>query len=143
MDQNDPLEALRYYQIAMRLWEQAPSVYEGVCIYSGLCSAYAELGLKKDAMEIALEGLKRFPDENAVLYHNVGATFLGMGWEQEAREVLKKGVEKFPDDEELRALLQSVEEDMDNPDGGGNKSLLKLILITALIYKRMRERRRL
>jgi tetratricopeptide (TPR) repeat protein len=136
-----PREALQYLQIAMRLWGEAPTTQEGVCIYSSLCTAYSELGMKKEAVEIALEGLKRFPDEDAVLYHNVGATFLGMGWEQEAREVLKKGVEKFPEDEKLKELFQYIEDDIDNPDGGV-KPLLGLILLTGLIYKRMRERRR-
>jgi tetratricopeptide (TPR) repeat protein len=143
MNQGYPHEALQYYQIAMRLWEQAPSVCEGVCIYSGLCTAYAELGLKKEATEIALEGLKRFPDEDAILYHNVKASFLGMGWKQEAIEVLKKGVEKFPEDEELKNLLQNVEGNMDDPDNGVKPPLLGLILLAALIYKWMRDRRRL
>jgi hypothetical protein len=72
----------------------------------------------------------------------VGATFLEMGWKQEAREVLKKGVEKFPEDEELKNLFQNVEGNMDDPDGGEKTPLLGLILLTALIYKQMRERRR-
>jgi tetratricopeptide (TPR) repeat protein len=142
LHQGYPQEAIQYYQRAMRFWEQAPSVYEGVCVYSGLCTAYAELGLKKEATEIALEGLKKFPDEDSILYHNVGVTFFGMGWKQEAREVLKKGVEKFPEDEELKNLFQNVEESMDDPDGGVKPPRLGLILLTALIYKQMRDRRR-
>ena len=93
-----PQEALQYYQKAMEVWQRSPNVYDGLCIYTGLCSTYSELGMKKEALEIALEGLKKFPDEDPALYQNVAATFFDMGWRKEAIEALKKGVEKFPAD---------------------------------------------
>jgi tetratricopeptide (TPR) repeat protein len=136
-----PQEAIHYYQSAMGLWEQAPSVYEGVCIYSGLCTAYAEMGLKKEAVEIALEGLRRFPDEDPVLYHNVGATFLEMGWKQEAREVLKKGVEKFPEDDELKKFFKDVDNNIDDPENDGNPALLGMLLLIALKHKKLKKKR--
>jgi tetratricopeptide (TPR) repeat protein len=131
-----PQEALQYYQKAMEVWQGNPSVFAGVCIHSGLCAAYMELGMKKEGMEIALEGLKKFPDEDPVLYQNVGATFWEMGWRQETIEVLKKGVEKFPDDVELKKFLKDAEDDADDPDGGVKPPVLGLMLLMAILRKR-------
>ena len=141
LDMGYPQETLGYYQKAMKLWQHSQGVHEGICIYSGLCSAYFELGMKREAMEIAFEGLKKFPDEDPILYQNVGATFFQMGWDKKAIEVLKKGIEKFPEDEELKQFLKNVEENIDDPDGGEKPPLLSLILFLALIHKKMMKRR--
>ncbi len=134
-----PQEALRYYQKAMEIWQRNPSVYPGICIYAGLCSSYLGLGMKREGAEIALEGLRKFPDEDPVLYQNVGAAFWEMGWRQETIEVLKKGVEKFPEDEDLKKSLKDVEDDTDDPDGE-KPPILGLILLMAMIYRRMRKK---
>jgi tetratricopeptide (TPR) repeat protein len=131
-------EALRYFQRVMELFEKFPSVCAGVSVYSGLCCACMELGMKKEAMQIALEGLAKFPDEDPVLYHNVGATFLEMGWTEDARRVLQKGVEKFPNDEELKKFLKDIEEDLD-PQGGELLGLF-LILVAASVHKKFKKK---
>ena len=135
-----PQEALQYFQKAMEIWQQNPSVYPAICIYTGLCSAYMELGMKREGMEIALEGLKKFPDEDPALYQNVGAAFWEMGWPNETLEILKKGIEKFPEDEELKNFLKEAEDDMDDPDDGEKPSLLGLIFLTAILQKRFRKK---
>jgi tetratricopeptide (TPR) repeat protein len=133
-----PQEAIQYLQKAMGLFERFPSVDTGVSIYTGLCCAYMGLEMKKEAMEVALEGLKKFPDEDPTLYHNAAATFYEMGWIGEAKEVLQKGVEKFPDDEELKKFLNDVEDDFDDrPDRG---EVLGLILLSAVIHKKLRKK---
>jgi hypothetical protein len=91
-------------------------------------------------MEIAMEGLKKFPDEDPVLYQNVAATFWEMGWHQETLEVLKKGIEKFPEDEELKKFLKDAEDDTDDPDGGVKPPVLGLILLMAILQKRFRKK---
>lgn len=131
-----PQDALRYYQKAMEIWQRNPSTYTGICIYSGLCSAYMELGMKREGMEIALEGLRKFPDEDPVLYQNVGAAFWEMGWRRETIEVLKKGIEKFPDDGELKEFLKDAEDDTEDPDGGVKPPVLGLMLLMAILRKR-------
>jgi predicted Zn-dependent protease len=88
----------------------------------------------------ALEGLEKFPDEDPALYQNVGAAFWEMGWHQEAIEGLKKGIEKFPDDEELKKFLKEAEDDMDDPDGGQKPPLLELILLVAILRKKLRKK---
>jgi len=140
LDMGYPQEALKYYQKAMELWQRNPIMYPGICIYTGLCNAYLELGMKREAMEIALEGVKKFPDDDPALYQNVGATFLEMGWRKEVIEVLKKGVEKFPDDEDLKNFLKDVEDDMDDPDKGDKPPILGLMLVMALLHKKMRKK---
>jgi len=137
-----PREALQYYQKAMALFSESPEVHTGVCIYAGMCSAYIELGMKREATVIALEGLKRFPYEDSVLYYNAGAAFLGMGWRKEALEILNKGVEKFPSDKELKKILKEVEDDMDDPDKGDKPPILGLFLLMAILYKNMRKKRK-
>jgi len=88
-------------------------------------------------MEIVLEGLKRFPDEDPVLYQNMGATFWEMGWRRETIDVLKEGIEKFPDDEELKKFLKDAEDNTDDPDGGVTPPLLGLMLPIAMLRKRL------
>jgi tetratricopeptide (TPR) repeat protein len=137
-----PQDALDYFQGAMEIWKKNPSVRTGISIYAGLCYAYSQLRETRKAMEVALEGLKRFPNEDPVMYQNVGATFLEMGWKEDAREVLKEGVEKFPEDEDLRECFKNVNEDLDDPDGGTKPPILGLILLTALIRKRIKNKNR-
>jgi len=97
------------------------------------------LGMKKEAMEIALEGLTKFPNEDSVLYHNAGTTFLETGCVEEARNVVQKGVEKFPDDEELKTFLKDVENDLDDPPGG---EILGSLLIVAAVsaHKKLKKK---
>lgn len=135
-----PHEALQYYGKAMALFSEYPDAYTGVSIYAGLCSAYMGLGMKKEGMEIALEGLKKFPDVDPVLYQNAGATFYEMGWRKEAIEILKEGVKKFPDDEELKECLKDIEDDTDDPDGNPKPPIPGLFLLMALLYKKGRKR---
>jgi len=135
-----PLEALQYYQEAMAVYSESSDMHTGVCIYAGLCSAYIELGMKREAIVTALEGLKRFPDGYPVLYYNAAAAFSGMGWGEEMLEILKKGVEKFAEDEDLNEFLREVEDDMDDPDKGDNPPILGLLLLMALIHKKWRKK---
>ncbi len=135
-----PHEAIGYYQRAMEAWQEDPTLDEGISIYSGLCSVYMDLGMKKEALEIALEGLKRFPNEDPVIYHNVGAVFFEMGWRKDAIEVLKKGIEKFPEDEEMKMLLKEIEDDLDDSDSDGKTPFLGALLLVLLLFKRIRKR---
>jgi len=140
LDMGYPREALIYYQKAMEIWQKDPSPYTGICVYTGLCSAYLELGMKREGTKIALEGLQKFPDEDPALYQNVGAAFWEMGWRQETIEVLKKGIGKFPEDEELKKFLKEAEDDTDDRDGGEKPPLLGLMLLMAILQKRFRKK---
>jgi tetratricopeptide (TPR) repeat protein len=132
-------ESLSYYQKALQLYEKSPSVEAGVSAYTGLCSSYLNLGMKKEAVEIALEGYRRFQDEDPILYHNLGACFYELGWIRESREVLQKGIEKFPDDQELKTFLKDVQNDLDDPDGD-TKPFLGLLILVALLHKKLKKK---
>ena len=140
LERGYPEEALRHYREAMERWQEDLNLNDGITIYSGLCSVYMELGMKREALEVALEGLRGFPDEDPVLYHNAGAVFFEMGWRKETIEVLREGVSKFPDDEEMRKFLKEVEDDLDDPDKGDQPPILGVLLLMALIYKRRRRK---
>lgn len=81
--------------------------------------------MKKEAVNIASDGVKRFPDIHPLLYRNLAAGFLAMGWRDEARKAIEKGLEKFPGDQDLLALLKHLD---DGPDDGKRDSLLPLTL---------------
>jgi tetratricopeptide (TPR) repeat protein len=132
-------ESLSYYQKALQLYEKSPSIEAGVSAYTGLCSSYLNLGMKKEAVEIALEGYRRFQDEDPILYHNLGACFYELGWIRESREVLQKGIEKFPDDQELKTFLKDVQNDLDDPDGD-TKPFLGLLILVALLHKKLKKK---
>jgi tetratricopeptide (TPR) repeat protein len=134
-----PREALQDYQQAISIWQHSESDYDGIDIFLGLCSTYSDLGMEKEAMEIALKGLKRFPDEDPGLYFNVADCFFERGWYKEAEEVLKEGIQKFPDDEKLKSAFKDLEEDMDDPDGK-KPTFLRLILLLTFLYKRIKKR---
>jgi tetratricopeptide (TPR) repeat protein len=132
-----PYEALRYYQKALDLLDKNPEVEAELCIYAGLSSTYIELGLRKEAMEIALEGISRYPDKEPCLYYNLASALMGMGRKEEAREVLESGIKRFPESEHLKKLLIDLD-DMDDP--GGRSAIFGILLLVAWIKRRFRRR---
>jgi tetratricopeptide (TPR) repeat protein len=133
-----PYEALRYYQKALDLLDKNPEVEAGLCIYAGLSATYIELGMGKEAMEIALEGISRYPDKEPCLYYNLASALMAMGRKQEAREVLESGIKRFPESENLKMLLIDLE-DMDDPHGG-TSATFGILLLVAWVKRRLRRR---
>jgi TolA-binding protein len=132
-----PYEALRYYQKALHLLDKNPEVEAGLCIYAGLSAAYIELGMRKEAMEIALEGISRYPDKEPCLYYNLASALMATGHKEEAREVLRSGVKRFPESGHLKKLLIDLE-DMDDP--GGTSAIFGILLLVAWVKRRLRRR---
>ena len=83
-------------------------------IYNGLACAYLDMGLKADAIDTWNKGISKFPDP--VLYRNLGITYFNSDWLLEAEDIVKEGLNRFPEDEELKELLESIEEEIINPD---------------------------
>jgi len=133
-----PYEALRYYQKALDFLNKNPEVEAGVCIYTGLSATYIELGMRKEAMEIALEGISRYPDKEPALYYNLGSTLMAMGYKEEARGVLKLGIKRFPESEYLKKLLSDLD---DKDDPGGRSPIFGILLLVVLIKRRFRRKR--
>lgn len=107
-------------------------------LYSGICTAYIDLHMKKEAPEVAIEGLKELPG-HPTLYYNAGRAYCGMGMSEEAMEILQKGLQKFPENQDMRELLKEIEEDMDSPDGGG-PSIFALIFLALLIRRKSKKK---
>ena len=124
LDTGYPREALQYYQRAMALFSESPEIHIGVCIYAGMCSAYIELGMKREAIMAALEGLKRFPDEDSVLYYKCRRCFFGDGLAQGSCGSSRKGARRNfrMMRTSRRKFLKEVEDDTDDPDRGDNTS---------------------
>lgn len=139
LETGNALEALRSFQEAKILYEKFPTVASGVAIYSGLCCAYMGLAMKEEAMRIGIEGLSHFPDEDPILYHNLGACFYELGWVRESVEILRRGVHNFPNDAELQTFLKDIEDEIDDPDGD-TKPFLGLLILLALLHKRLKKK---
>lgn len=124
-----PRDSVKYYKRAMRLGYLSPGLYDGICC------AYSRMGLKKEAMEVALEGLRKFPDEEPGLYENLGELYFEMGWVNESRDILNEGIKRFPENEELKKMIKEIDGQTDDPEGGGKPPLLGLILLTLISNK--------
>ena len=94
--------------------------------------------MRKEALEVAIEGLKELPNGHPTLYYNAGRAYCGMGMPEEAMEILKKGLETFPEAQDLRELLKEIEEDMDSPEGGIRPSFFTLIFLALLIRRKLK-----
>ena len=136
LDMGCPEDALKDYRMAMKLWQEDPTPYEGGCLYMGIYATYRTLGMLREALDIAKEGLKRLPEEDPGLYQNLADAYNALGWPSDAIRVLKKGIEIFPDDEELKEVLKDIEDNMDEPEDGRKPPILGLLVLLALLRKR-------
>ena len=93
------------------------------------------LGLQEMALEMAEEGLREFPDV-PIMYANLCEGYFEKSWIDEARNVLEQGLKKYPDDEQLKELLEKIENDTDDPDKGKKQAIIGLLLFLSLIQKR-------
>ena len=130
-----PRDAVKYYEMARKTGYETPGIYQG------LCCAYSEMGLKKEAMEEALEGLTKFPDEAAGLYENMGELYFEMGWISESRDILNEGLKRFPKDRGIKETLARVDDEPDDPDGDNRPTLPGLILLMAMLHKKLGKRK--
>jgi len=82
--------------------------YETPQLYTWLCKAYLKLDCMHELFAAALEGVSKFPDQNAELY-----TFLGMGHMaleqfEDARRALEQGLAVDPEAEGISELLGTI-----------------------------------
>ena len=96
------------------------------------------MGWKKDAIKVAQEGLKGFPDDPE-LYGDLAGAYLEMGWVKESREILNEGLKKFPDHEGLKEMAEELDEGTDDPDGN-KPPLLGLILLMTMLGKKLKKK---
>jgi len=82
------------------------------------------------------KGLREFPDE-PYMYANLGQGYFEKGWTDEARNVLQQGLKKFPYDEQLKELLEKIDDETDDPDKGKKPPIIGLLLLLSIIQKRL------
>ena len=109
--------------------------------YNGLYWSYYDMGLKDDAIEIAKAGIRKFPKDDPALYSNLGAAYFEQGWLSDARDIVSEGLKKFPEDEGLKELLETIEDEIDNPDDDDKEPPIKAILVIAALIKKLRNKR--
>ena len=112
--------------------------YENDNIYNGLACAYLDMGLESDAIDTWKKGISKFPDP--VLYRNLGISYFDCDWLSEAQDIVKEGLYRFPEDEELKELLESIEEEINNPDDD-TKPPIPLIMGLVAMSHVLRKRR--
>ncbi len=83
--------------------------YETPLLYTWLCKAYINLGCMHELFAAALDGIGKFPDQEADLY-----AFLGMGHMEleqldEAKKAFQQGLELNPASEVFPDLIELVE----------------------------------
>lgn len=98
------------------------------------------MGLKDDAMEVALEGLREFPDGHPNLYRNLGDVYMKRGWIDEAKSVLEEGLRKFSDDEEMKKLLDEIEDHENDPYKGKRPPIVSLLILLVVILNKIKKK---
>jgi len=130
-----PTDALKLYRSAITLWYHSGQFHEGVALFTGICSACIDLGLNKEALEIAQNGIKALPPGHPILLYNLARAYCGMDMTEEAIATLKKGLEQFPSDKDLLDLLSEIQGDDDSPQDG-TEIIFALILLALIARQR-------
>jgi tetratricopeptide (TPR) repeat protein len=131
-----PLDALKLYRQATILWRRSEEFHEGLALYTGICSALLDLNMNREALEAAIEGLKRLHGGHPTLFYNAGRAFWGLGMTEDAKEILEEGLKRFPGDEDLIELLKEIEDDCDSPSSSGPPEFILATILLALIARR-------
>ena len=100
------------------------------------------MGFKNDALQVAEEGVREFPDDCPELYALLPNAYFEMGWVKEARNILNEGLRKFPGDEDIENMLECIEDETNDPDKGKKPPILGLLFLLSLIQKRFLDRER-
>ena len=93
--------------------------------------------MKNEALLIAEEGLREFPDDCSEIYMSLGDAYFEMGWLEEARGILTEGLRKFPGDEGIEIMLKRIEDETNDTDKGKKPPIIRLLLLLSLIQKRL------
>ena len=107
-------------------------------IYNGLYWAFSDIGLGTDALDLIQEGIRKYPTEDSQLYVDIGYEYFNRGWTEESIGILKKGLGIFPDDEEIKDLLEQIDDQLNDPDNGENPPTIAPILV--LLQKEGKQR---
>ncbi len=105
---------------------------------NGLFWTYFECGIIGDAIETVRDGIRMFPADDSVLYHDLANAYHEKEWFNEARETANEGLKMFPDDQDLKDLLDLINQDDNDPDDDKKpplKALLGFMLLKEALKK--------
>ena len=108
-DMNDPVEAIKSYQTAIRL---DPNCFDA---YVNLGDTYFSLGRCREAIECFKEALRIDP-EYSFGYAALGLAYVNSGRYEEAIEAYKQAIELKPDIAGLHAILADTYNKADRPE---------------------------
>ncbi len=100
-----PWDAIHYYRKAKELGCRKAAVY------GGLCCAYADAGLKREAYMIAYEGVSCIPDD-VRLYENCAQAALDLGLFEHAKMAIEGGNRIDPASERLKKIERDLDRQM-------------------------------
>jgi tetratricopeptide (TPR) repeat protein len=141
IEMGNPQEALVFYLRAKSIWRNSGNFQEALALFSGLTTVYIDLQMNKEALKIAVEGLKKLDGGHPILFYNLGRALCGMNMIEEARETLREGLRKFPNNADLLELIQEIEDDMDSPSPQGGTEIIFALILLALIARRKHPRK--
>lgn len=84
--------------------------YETPLLYTWLCKAYVALGFIHELYAAAIEGVSKFPDQEAELYEFLGMAYMELEQVDEAKKALEQGFKLDPESEVFPKLIKRVEE---------------------------------
>lgn len=120
-----PEDASVHFQKAMTLCPLSCNVY------NGMFWAYIDRGLANDAVAIAREGLRQYPDEDDVLYVDLAYAYLEMNRMDDAKAVIQQGLKLFPDSQDLNQLLNDINNTENDPNKGTRPAKPIILIILA------------
>ena len=131
--------ATGYPDIAAEYFKELVNTdFETPDIYNGLYWAYSDIGLEADALDLIQVAIRKYPTEDSQLYMDIGHEYFNRGWTEESIDILKKGLEIFSDDEEIKDLLEQIDDQLNDPDNGESPSTVAPILV--LLQKEGKQR---
>lgn len=83
--------------------------YETPLLYTWLCQAYSNMDCAYESFATALEGINKFPEQEALLYSFLGLEYIKLEQFEEARTAFQQGLALDPDSELFSNLIETVE----------------------------------
>jgi len=133
-EMGSPEEAAKYLKKALEHGDEDPLTYDN------LYWAYRDMGLLDDAIALAQESIRKFPDTYPDLYRDLAGGYLELNWVEEARIVVRKGLSVFPYDQDLKELLGALDDDTDD---GGREEINSISKPVLVLIRDLRQKRRL
>jgi tetratricopeptide (TPR) repeat protein len=82
--------------------------YETPLLYTWLCQAYSNMDCAYESFATALEGVNKFPEQEALLYSFLGLGYMKLEQFEEAKTAFQQGLALDPESELFPNLIETV-----------------------------------